>query len=380
MTGEPSVPLLDLTRENAEIWPEVRERLAAICKSGQFILGPETQLLERQLAEFTQAGHAVGCASGSDALLLALMGLGIGPEDEVIVPSFTFIATASAVWRLGATPVFVDICPQTFNITAEHISAAMTPATRAIIPVHLFGQCAPMKDIMRVAGQIPVVEDAAQALGATHQSRPAGSIGDVGCFSFYPTKNLGGWGDGGVLTTTDEQLADRIRMLRGHGMRPRYHHHEVGINSRLDSVQAAVLSVKLNYLERWTETRRANAKRYQEMFYDANLTEIKLPYEIADGKHVWNQFTIRVHDGRRDALRQHLEDQNISSEVYYPIPLHQQSCFRSLGYDPGSLPATETAAAEVLSLPIYPGISEQQQRRVVSCTQEFFRRRSARAA
>lgn len=380
MTGEPRVPLLDLTQENTSIWPEVRERLAAVCTSGQFILGPETQRLERQIAEFTEVDQAVGCASGSDALLLALMGLGVGPGDEVIVPSFTFFATASAVWRLGARPVFVDICPQTFNVTPDQVAAGISRATKAIVPVHLFGQCAAIDDILQVAGPIPVVEDAAQALGSRFRSRAAGSMGHVACFSFYPTKNLGGWGDGGVLTTNDEHLADQLRMLRGHGMRPRYHHHHVGINSRLDSVQAAVLSVKLQYLKRWTAARRANAARYHEMFCDAHVDSIKLPVEAPDCDHVWNQFTIRVMDGRRDELRAHLEQQGISSEVYYPIPLHLQPCFDSLGYEAGSLPETERAAAEVLSLPIYPGITEAQQRRVVASASQFFHSRQARAA
>lgn len=369
------VPLLDIRGENALIYSELMEACGRVLQSGRFVLGAEVEALEREIAELCGADQAIGCASGSDALLLALMALGIGPGDEVIVPSFTFFATASAVSRLGATPVFADIQPSSFNICPAAVKERITERTGAIIPVHLFGYPAEMSAINAIAAghEIPVIEDAAQAIGATLDGRAAGSLADIGCFSFYPTKNLGAFGDGGMLTTANGQLAERFRLLRGHGMQPRYYHKEVGINSRLDALQAAMLRVKLPYLRSWTRKRQENAVRYRELFEAANLAEqITLPSVAETVNHVWNQFTIRVDDNRRDALRSHLSAAEIGTEIYYPIALHQQECFQHLAYSTGSLPETERAAAEVLSLPIHPLLTIQQQEAVVSAIERFF--------
>lgn len=370
------VPLLEISRENTPLEAELQAAVLRVQQSGGFVLGPDVTRLEESVAQLCGAKYAIGCASGSDALLLALMAIDIGPGDEVIVPSFTFFATASAVWRLGAKPIFVDIDPKTFNIDADCVAAAITSSTKAIIPVHLFGQCVDMDSICQLAERhnLVVIEDAAQAIGAKYHGRGAGSMGHVGCFSFYPTKNLGGWGDGGMLTTSDEQLAERLRLLRGHGMHPRYYHGAVGINSRLDTIQAAVLNVKLAHLSEWTAQRQSNAECYRELFAAADLGDsIILPTRGTPYFHVWNQYTIRVLGGRRDALRSHLTDARIGSEIYYPIPLHQQECFRCLGYGEGSLPETERAAQEVLSLPIFPQLTFEEQRTVVNRIVEFFR-------
>ncbi len=370
-----SVPLLDVSRSNAPLREEVLAAITNVCDSGRYVLGPECSQFEKSVAALCHTDFAVGCASGSDALLLALMALDIGPGDEVLVPSFTFFATASAVWRLGAEPVFVDIDQATFNIDPEQLADAVTPASKAVIPVHLYGQCADMNPILDIARRhdLRVIEDAAQAIGAQYHGRPAGSIGDVGCFSFYPTKNLGGFGDGGMMTTADAALAEKLRRLATHGMHPRYYHHEVGINSRLDSIQAAVLGVKIKHLAEWTSQRQQNAARYDELFRAAGLHEsVALPQSTDDSLHVWNQYTIRVPDGRRDALRKQLSEANIGTEVYYPVPLHLQECFRDLGYEPGSLPETERAAAEVLSLPIFPELTDAEQQYVVSHIAAFF--------
>lgn len=364
----PPVPLIDISRGNTPLREELLAAFAQVIDSGRFLHGPDCAQLEESLTSISGAGHAIACASGSDALLLALMALDVGPEDEVIVPSFTFFATASAAWRLGATPVFVDLDPVSFNLDPNQLAAAITPRTKAIIPVHLFGQCADMASIMCVARAhgLYVIEDAAQAIGATYRGEGAGSLGDIGCFSFYPTKNLGGLGDGGLMTTNCEELADRLRLLAAHGMSPRYHHQLVGINSRLDSLQAAALNVKLAHLAEWTLARQTNAARYTELFASADLdAELELPAAQPDGEHVWNQYTIRVPGGRRDALRAHLASAGIGSEVYYPVPLHLQTCFASLGYEAGSLPETERAAAEVLSVPIFPELKAHEQQRVV---------------
>ena len=340
-------------------------------------MGPDCQSLEKSLAELVGANHGIGCASGSDALLLALMAIGVGPGDEVIVPSFTFFATASAVTRLGGRPVFVDIEPSAFNIDPARIEGAITPATKAIIPVHLFGQCARMDPIREIARRhnLMVVEDAAQAIGARYHNRAAGSLGDVACFSFYPTKNLGGFGDGGMLTTSNDDLAERLRLLRGHGMQPRYYHQTVGINSRLDSIQAAVLNVKLPHLATWAAQRQENAARYRQLFVDAQLERVlDLPGQQEEQQHVWNQYTIRAAPGRRDALREHLTAAGIGTEIYYPVPLHQQECFRKLNLDPkkDDFPETERAADQVLSLPIFPGLFATEQQVVVARIADFF--------
>ncbi len=369
-----SVPLLDLARENGPIAREIRAAIGDVIESGRFVLGPDCEDLEQKIAELCGTKYAVGCASGSDALLLALMAGEIGPGDEVIVPSFTFFATASAAWRLGARPVFVDIDPITFCIDPAKVAAAVTPRTRAIIPVHLFGQSAEMESLCRIAEEhsLLLVEDCAQAICSSYGGRPVGSIGQIGTFSFYPTKNLGGGGDAGMMTTSDEELSTTLRLLRGHGMYPRYIHQQVGINSRLDSIQAAFIAAKLAHLAKWNQQRRENAGRYQDLFETAGLDKhIGLPTAIRDRGHVWNQYTIRVPDGQRDALRAYLSNANIGSEIYYPLPLHLQPCFASLGCEKGTLPETERAADEVLSLPVFPGLTVAEQRAVVARIADF---------
>jgi dTDP-4-amino-4,6-dideoxygalactose transaminase len=369
------VPLLDLGRQYRTIEREMTAALTSVCSSGQFVLGPEVTRLERDIATYCRTKHAIGCASGSDALLLALMAFDVGPGDEVILPSFTFFATASAVTRLRARPIFADIDPETYNIDPLIVRRLVNRNTKAIIPVHLFGQCAAMNSICRIGrgDNVPIIEDAAQSIGAEFDGRRAGSIGDLGCLSFYPTKNLGGAGDGGMLTTSNDALAERLRLLRGHGMQPRYYHRIVGINSRLDSFQAAVLNVKLPHLDRWTEMRQENADRYHELFTAAKLDGIlQLPTCFPRRRHVWNQYVVRVPDGNRDQLRQWLGEAKIGSEIYYPIGLHQQECFRWLEYAPGDLPQTERAAREVLALPIFPELTAEEQKVVVDRIAAFY--------
>jgi dTDP-4-amino-4,6-dideoxygalactose transaminase len=373
--GTSPVPLLDLARQNGPLRRELWAALERVCDSGRFILGPDCEQLEQRLAKYCQVSEAVACASGSDALLLALMALGIGPGDEVLLPSYTFFATASAVTRLGATPVFVDIDPATYNMSPAHLEKLITPAAKAVIPVHLFGQCADMQAIGQIAQRhgLAVVEDAAQAIGAEFQGRRAGSLGDIGCVSFYPTKNLGGFGDGGMLSTNRPELAASLRLLRAHGMQPRYYHRVVGINSRLDTLQAAVLNVKIPYLDQWSAERDANAQRYRELFAAAGLERIvTLPSAAPGQRHVWNQYVIRVPDDRRDALRKHLTDCRIGTEIYYPLALHQQECFRHLGCAPGSLPESERAARETIALPIFPELTAAEQQTVVHGIAQFF--------
>ena len=368
VTGSVSVPLLDVNRGNLLLRDKILEAVTAVCDSGRFLHGPDVRQIEESMAAVCGTRFAVSCASGSDALLLALMALDIGPGDEVITPSFTFFATASCIWRLGARIVFVDIDPVTFNLDPQKVEAAITPATKAIIPVHLFGQCADMDAICAIAAQhkLHVVEDVAQAIGAEYAERPAGSLGDVGCCSFYPTKNLGGFGDGGMLSTNDEALTGKLRLLAAHGMQPRYYHSVVGINSRLDTIQAAVLNVKLSQLGQWTNARRANAARYVERLTAEGLDQhLTLPHEAASQFHVWNQFTIRIPGKQRDTVRSRLAHMGIGTEVYYPVPLHLQECFSCLGYEPGSLPESELAAGEVLSLPIFPELTAEELETVV---------------
>ncbi|MEN1679447.1 MAG: DegT/DnrJ/EryC1/StrS family aminotransferase [Planctomycetota bacterium] len=368
------VPMLDVNRQNEPLREQVLDAIAGVCDSGRFLYGPEVKDLEDALSEYCGAEHAVGCASGSDALLLAMMALGIGEGDEVILPSFTFFATAGSVWRLGAKPVFADLLPDTFNIDPADIERKLTPQTKAIIPVHLFGQAADMDAINALAEPrgIHVIEDAAQAIGATFGGKRVGGLGTVGCFSFYPTKNLGGFGDGGMITTNDEELAGRIRVLCNHGMRPRYYHHYVGVNSRLDTIQAAVLGVKLNSLDGYAAARGRHADRYAESFAAAGLTDALGVPSIAGGcTSVWNQYTVRVRGGRRDALQQYLAERKIGSAIYYPAPLHVQPCFAALGGKPGDLPHTELAAEEVLSLPVFPEMTAAEQQTVIDAIAEF---------
>lgn len=367
-----SVPLLDIGRENSQLELEIVAAMTQVAKSGRFVMGPECQQLEQRVANLCNTKHALGCASGSEALLLSCMAANIGPGDEVIVPSFTFFATASAVWRLGAKPVFVDIEPESFNMDPESVVAALSPRTKAIIAVHLFGQAADMQTLQEIATEheLVVIEDAAQAIGASFDGHKVGSIGDVGCFSFYPTKNLGGFGDGGMLTTNSDEFADKLKLLRVHGMEPRYYHEVVGVNSRLDTLQAAVLNIKLPHLDEWSAARAANAALYRELFEQAAVPGIVVPTAQPRRQHVWNQFTVRIQNGLRDQLRQYLASKHVGTEIYYPVPLHQQRCFADLK-QPIALPETERAAEEVLSLPIFPNLTAAELETVVYHTAEF---------
>ena len=360
------VPLLDLQGQYAPLREEILAAIARVCDSQRFIGGPEVEAFEREVAAYLGVPHAVGLTSGTDALLVALMALGIGPGDEVITPTFSFFATAGAVSRLGATPKFVDVDPLTCNVDPDAVKAAIGPKTRAIIPVHLYGQSADMEPILDAASRagIPVIEDAAQAIGATYRGRQAGSLGTMGCFSFFPSKNLGAFGDAGLLTTGDDRLAHEVRLLRNHGAEPKYFHQRIGGNFRLDAVQAAVLRVKLPHLDRWTEMRRRNADRYDRLFAaSAAAARITLPARVKDCRHIFNQYVIRVP--HRDAVKARLDAAHIGSEIYYPVPFHLQECFARLGYRRGQFPAAEAAAAETLALPIYGELTEPQQREVV---------------
>jgi dTDP-4-amino-4,6-dideoxygalactose transaminase len=370
-----AVPLLDLRAQYSPLREALLDAVTAVCDSQQFILGAGVAALEAELASHLGVRHAIGMSSGTDALLAAMMALGIGPGDEVITPTFSFFATAGCVSRLGATPVFVDIDPDTYNVDPQAVAAAITPRTRAVIPVHLYGQAAEMDTIMAIcdAAGVPVIEDACQAIGTDYKGRKVGGIGAFGCFSFFPSKNLGGFGDGGLVTTNDPALAHRLTLIRNHGMEPKYHHGMVGGNFRLDALQAAVLRVKLPHLPGWSEGRRRNAARYRQYFAEAGLGEVVgLPHERADSYHIYNQFVIRVP--QRDALRAHLTAQQIGTEVYYPVPFHAQACFASLvAARPGTaFPHADAAAASVLALPIYPELTEAQQREVVSAIAGFY--------
>ncbi len=378
------VPMLDVSRQNDPLRDEINAAMAEVCQSGAFVHGPAVARFEASMASYCGVKHAVGCASGSDALLLALMVLGVGPGDEVILPSFTFFATAGAVWRLGAKPVFVDILPETFNLDPADVLYKLSTATKAIMPVHLFGQCAQMDEVQQIANAargVPIIEDAAQAIGAEFRGKRAGSIGTLGCFSFYPTKNLGGFGDSGLVTTNDAQLADKLRVLRDHGQRPRYYHHFVGLNSRLDSLQAAVLDVKLPKVDAWARQRKVHAERYAQEFKRRGLEgQIIAPSEANGCPSVWNQYTVRVTGGRRDALQQYLAERKIGSAIYYPVPLHLQKCFAALGDLEGSLPVTEQACREVLSLPVYPEMTAAEQETVIEAITSFCQSSHVRAA
>lgn len=371
-----SVPLLDVNRGNHALRDEIVAALAEVVDSGKFLHGPQVTELETQLAKLCHTKHAVGCASGSDALMLALMALELEPGDEVIVPSFTFFATASCVDRLGAKIVFADINPQTYNIDPAAIEACITHRTRAIIPVHLFGQSAEINEICKIAARydITVIEDAAQAIGAAYHGRPVGSWGQMGCLSFYPTKNLGGLGDGGMLTTSSDSLNDRLRLLAAHGMKPRYYHSAVGINSRLDTLQAAALLVKSKRLGEYSHARQSHASRYSAMFEQSGLSQkIGLPFQDPAAHHVWNQYSLRVGEGRRDALKGYLQQHSVGCEIYYPVPLHQQQCFQSKSCSQVNLPETDRAAREILHIPVYPELTSSEQHRVVDVIDEFYR-------
>jgi len=366
----PLFPFLDLQAQFESIRGEVMDAIARTMQSARFILGPEVQNLETEIAQYVGCRFAIACASGSDALLLALMALGIGPGDEVITTPFTFVATAGSIARLGAVPVFVDIDPITYNLDAREVAKAMTLNTRAIMPVHLYGLAADMEPLLEIANSegIDIIEDAAQALSAIWQDQKVGGIGRVGCFSFFPSKNLGCAGDGGIMTTNDADLADRLRLLRVHGSRSKYHCEILGVNSRLDALQATILRVKLPHLESWTEGRRTNAARYRKLFAEMNLEDrVVLPIEPAGFRHVYNQFVIRVAE--RDRLREHLTRAGIPTEIYYPEALHRQPAF---SYRGGCFPEAERASREVLALPIFPELTEAQQRRVVTAVAEFY--------
>ncbi len=369
-----NVPLLDLLTQYQTIGAEIEAALLRVARSGRYILGPEVEALEQEIARYCGTTHAVGVSSGSDALLAALMALEVGPGHEVITTPYTFFATVGAISRLGARAVFVDIDPETYNIDPLQVKAAISARTRAIIPVHLYGQCVAMNALAAAAGDIPIIEDAAQAIGAEIDGRRAGSFGLCGTFSFFPSKNLGTLGDAGMLVTSDEAFAERLRMLRTHGSKVRYHHPLLGGNFRLDAIHAAVLRVKLAHLDGWTRQRQVNAARYRQFFADQRLLEqVGLPVERTD-RHIYNQFVIRVDASRRDALKSFLSDQGVATEVYYPIPLHLQVCFASLGYQRGAFPESERAAQETLALPIYPELTAEQQEYVVACIRDFFQK------
>jgi len=360
------VPLLDLAAQYQPLRGELLAALTRVCDSGRFILGPEVEAFECELADALEVEHAVAVSSGTDAILATLMALGIGPGDDVITTTYSFFATAGCIARVGARPVFADIEPGTYNIDAESVRRVLTARSRAIIPVHLYGlaaDMAPLMEIARAAG-VPVIEDACQAIGARYEQRQAGSIGTAGCFSFFPSKNLGAFGDGGLVTTADPSLANEVRLLRGHGAQAKYHHLRIGGNFRLDALQAAILRVKLPHLPRWTDARRANAARYDRLLHEAGLARrLVLPSAPPGRHHVYNQYVVRVPD--RDRVRERLTASGIGTEIYYPVPFHLQPCFASLGYGPGDFPHAERAAAESLALPIFNGLTPAQQERVV---------------
>src|SRR5450759_3758159 len=370
-----NVPLLDLEAQYRPLRDEILAAITRVCDSQRFIMGPEIDGLEQEMSRLLGVRHAIAVSSGTDALLLALMALGIKAGDEVVTTTFSFFATAGAIVRVGARPVLVDIDPATFNIDPAQAAAAITPRTKAILPVHLFGLGADMDPIMAAADRagIPVIEDAAQAIGSTYKSRPLGGIGAFGCFSFFPSKNLGAFGDAGLLTTNDDALAERARLLRTHGMKPKYYHHLVGANFRMDALQAAVLRVKAPHLASWTAGRRANAARYRSLFRAAGLdASVTLPNEPSDRTHIYNQFVIRTPD--RDGLKRHLDAQGIGNEIYYPVPFHLQPCFADLGPHRGDFPHAERAAEESLAIPVYGELTAAQQETVVSAIGQFVQR------
>lgn len=383
------VPLLDLRAQYEQLKQPINEALLRVAASQAYILGPEVELLERELAEYLNVSHAIGVSSGTDALLIAFMALGIGAGDEVIVPTFSFFATAGCVSRLGALPVFADVDPDTFNINPKAVRSAITSRTKAIVPVHLFGQAADMEALMDIHSEtgIPIVEDAAQAIGTqTSNGARVGTIGMIGCFSFYPTKNLGAMGDGGLVTTNDDDLAEKMMRLRNHGMEPRYYHRMVGGNFRLDAIQAAVLRVKLPHLPAWHQARRRNAEQYNRLFSEHGLTTgmsrafdsdntVLIPAVVTDrfatDHHIFNQYTIQSRN--RDALRTFLHKKGIGTEIYYPVPFHRQECFAGLKRSSGAFPVADSLCSCVLSLPIYPELASHQIEEVVATVAEFER-------
>ncbi|MCB9476310.1 MAG: DegT/DnrJ/EryC1/StrS family aminotransferase [Deltaproteobacteria bacterium] len=369
------VPLLDLAAQWGQVEADVREAIERVLSTQRYIGGPEVEGAEADVLEYCRMdGAAIGVASGTDALLVAMMALDIGPGDEVVTTPFTFFATAGTIHRTGAKPVFVDIDPATFNIDPTKIADAITDKTKAVVPVHLFGQCAEMDAIKDAVGGLPIIEDAAQAIGAEYKGARAGAMGAAGCFSFFPSKNLGVLGDGGMVVSTDKALGERMRRLRNHGQGAQYHHEEVGGNFRLDAIHGAAVRAKLPYLDGWTEGRQRNADRYDAMFAEAGLVGehiLALPARAPERRHIFNQYTLRVRD--RDALQAFLRDEaKIGTSVYYPVPMHLQRCFADLGYKAGDMPEAEKAAREVLSLPIFPELTEAQQRYVVGWIARFY--------
>ncbi|HAG22677.1 MAG TPA: transcriptional regulator [Synergistaceae bacterium] len=379
MAPETSLPSFDLKRNYQRIRDEIGNAIESVLESQHFILGPEVERFEEEIAMYLGTPHAIGCASGSDALLLALMALDTGPGDEVITTPYSFFATASCITRLGAKPVFVDVDPKTYNISPAEVEKAITEKTRAILPVHLFGQMARVEDLLSIAEkrEIPIVEDAAQAIGAARflDGRPvkAGTVGTIGCFSFFPTKNLGAYGDGGLVTTSSKELASRLSRLRVHGAGEQYMHEEVGINSRLDALQAAVLRVRLRHLETWNTERRRAAGRYRLLFAEMNLENVvSIPEEETGNHHTYHQYVLRCE--KRDELQNFLKERGIVTRVYYPRPLHLQTCFMSLGYAPGDFPVSEALSRETLALPMFPEILPEEQERVVAEIARFYKK------
>ncbi|PIQ28124.1 transcriptional regulator [bacterium (Candidatus Blackallbacteria) CG17_big_fil_post_rev_8_21_14_2_50_48_46] len=361
-----SVPLLDLSRTHQALETELQAAFLRVLHANGYILGPEVSQFESACADYLGVKHAIGVSSGSDALILALMALEIGPGDEVICPSYTFFATAGAIWRLGARPVFIDCDLTAYNIDLEQIEAQITPQTKAVIPVHLFGQTVALEPLRKLCDSrgIALIEDAAQAIGAAWKNQPAGSVGDFGCFSFFPSKNLGGFGDGGLLTTQSDELAERARILRVHGSKPKYYHHFVGGNFRLDALQAALLNVKLPHCESYAHHRQEKAEHYTRLLNESGVAEqIHLPAPLStDYKHVYNQYVIRVKTPEdRESLQKYLSSRQIGTAIYYPVPLHLQACFKSLGYQAGDLPNSEWAAQTTLALPIFPELRLEEQ-------------------
>ena len=369
------VPLLDIPASYEQILSDVENKISEVIRSGRFILGPVVEELEARIADYCGTKYAIGVSSGTDALLISLMAAGVGEGDEVITTPFTFFATAGSIARVGAHPVFVDIEPETFNIDPKQIENKITDKTRALMPVHLYGQCANMDSILEVARRhgLAVIEDAAQAIGSEYKGQRAGSLGDYGCLSFFPTKNLGGFGDGGMVTMNSEELYEQVKILRVHGSHSKYYHKMIGGNFRLDAIQAAVVLAKLKYLDKWTEKRRANAQTYNRLFKEMWMTDsLTLPSEVIP-HHVYNQYVIRVKD-KRDELRSFLGENNISTEIYYPLPLHLQDCYLSLGYKKGNLPESEKAADETIALPIFPELTTDQLEYVVATITHFLKK------
>ena len=362
------VPLLDLKAQYAEIKQDIDDAVRRVMESARFIGGPEVSSLEEEVARYSQSPHAIACASGTDALLLSLRALGVGPGDEVVTTAYSFFASAGTIVNTGGTPVFVDIDPRSYNLDPHRLEAAITPKTKAVIAVHLYGQCCDLTAVKAVCDkhQIWLIEDAAQAIGAEWEGHRAGSVGDFGCFSFFPSKNLGGAGDGGMMTAKSPDMADKLRLLREHGAKPKYHHSIVGTNSRLDALQAAILRVKLRHLDRWSEARAKNADLYDKLFEGSHVGR---PFRDPRARHIFNQYVIR--SPKREELKAFLAERGIGTEVYYPVPLHLQQCFASLGYREGSMPHSEAAANETLALPIYPEVGEERIRYVAQTVREF---------